>query len=186
VRIVWNEAKRASNLRKHGVDFAAVEHFDWDSAVFISDDVLDSEVRHRALGFIGLILCALVFTATDEELRVISLRKATRHEAQRYAEEIERQEEKDNRSGKSGMDESGFRARTALARDAESGCGAEAWTPQAGAAEGSDHASPGCGSCGRLSSGGQRLAKPYQRDAVAVCEEAKKGGSVVSRLLHSR
>ena len=81
MRIVWNEAKRASNLRKHRVDFAAVERFDWDSAIFISDDVLDGEVRHRALGFIGITLYALVFTATAEELRVISLRKATRHEA---------------------------------------------------------------------------------------------------------
>ena len=90
MRIVWNEAKRASNLRKHRVDFAAVERFDWDSAIFISDDVLDGEVRHRALGFIGITLYALVFTATAEELRVISLRKATRHEARKYAEEIGR------------------------------------------------------------------------------------------------
>ena len=82
VKIVWDEAKRASNLRKHGADFAAVEGFDWDTVIFLADDVLDHEVRHRTLGFIGVALYALVFTATDEELRVISLRKATRHEAE--------------------------------------------------------------------------------------------------------
>lgn len=90
MRIVWDEAKRASNLRKHGMDFAASDRFDWDSVVFISDDVLDGEVRHRALGFVGVTLCALVFTATDDELRVISLRKATKHEARKYAHEFGR------------------------------------------------------------------------------------------------
>ena len=83
VKIVWDEAKRASNLRKHGADFAAVQRLDWDSVIFISDDVLDGEVRHRALGFIDVALHALVFTAMEEELRVISLRKATKHEARK-------------------------------------------------------------------------------------------------------
>lgn len=43
-----------------------------------------------ALGFIGVRLYALVFTATQEELRLISVRQATKHEALKYAEEIER------------------------------------------------------------------------------------------------
>ena len=73
MKLVWNEAKRASNLRKHRVDFAAVERFDWDTAIFVSEDVLDGEMRHRALGFIDVTLHALVFTATNAELRVISL-----------------------------------------------------------------------------------------------------------------
>jgi uncharacterized DUF497 family protein len=34
---IWDEAKRLSNLAKHGVDFRSVEGFDWDFASFIED-----------------------------------------------------------------------------------------------------------------------------------------------------
>ena len=30
----WDETKRAENRRKHGVDFAIVEEFDWDRQLF--------------------------------------------------------------------------------------------------------------------------------------------------------
>ena len=29
----WDEAKRQSNAQKHGIDFAAVEAFDWEAAL---------------------------------------------------------------------------------------------------------------------------------------------------------
>jgi hypothetical protein len=32
-RFVWDERKRTANLRKHGIDFAIVERFEFDSAV---------------------------------------------------------------------------------------------------------------------------------------------------------
>lgn len=37
----WDEAKRQSNLRKHGLDFAEVDHFDWDDPVTYVDDRKD-------------------------------------------------------------------------------------------------------------------------------------------------
>jgi uncharacterized DUF497 family protein len=33
----WDETKRAENRRKHGVDFAIVEGFDWDKANVFED-----------------------------------------------------------------------------------------------------------------------------------------------------
>jgi uncharacterized DUF497 family protein len=33
----WDEAKRLSNLRKHGTDFADIEDFDWQGAQYRDD-----------------------------------------------------------------------------------------------------------------------------------------------------
>jgi uncharacterized DUF497 family protein len=34
----WDEAKRKTNLSKHGVDFAVVESFVWEEAMVIPDN----------------------------------------------------------------------------------------------------------------------------------------------------
>jgi uncharacterized DUF497 family protein len=34
----WDEGKRKANISKHGVDFAAIELFDWEDAVVQIDD----------------------------------------------------------------------------------------------------------------------------------------------------
>ncbi len=86
--ITWNEAKRASNLAKHGLDFADTVHFDFDTALVEADDRRDyGERREIALGWCGLRLCVLVFVRRpNDELRVISFRRANRREVRRYAE----------------------------------------------------------------------------------------------------
>ncbi len=86
--ITWDEAKRASNLTKHGLDFAEVVHFDFDTALHEIDDREDyDEFREIAIGWCGARLCFLVFVRRgNDELRVISFRKATRQEVRRYAE----------------------------------------------------------------------------------------------------
>ena len=86
--ITWDEAKRVSNLAKHGVDFAEVAHFDFATALHEVDDREDyGELREIAIGWCGARLCFLVFVRRgDDELRVISFRKATKQEVRRYAE----------------------------------------------------------------------------------------------------
>ena len=51
----WDEAKRASNLAKHGIDFEEVRSFDWDRAP-IQEDLRrdDGERRHKAVGVMWL------------------------------------------------------------------------------------------------------------------------------------
>jgi uncharacterized DUF497 family protein len=85
--ITWDEAKRASNLTKHGLDFAEVVHFDFDTALHEIDDREDyGEFREIVIGWRGARLCFLVFVRRgNDELRVISFRKATRQEVRRYA-----------------------------------------------------------------------------------------------------
>jgi uncharacterized protein len=86
--ITWDEAKRASNLTKHGLDFAEVAHFDFDTALHEIDDREDyCELLEIATGWCGLRLCFPIFVRRgDDEIRVISFRKATKQEVRRYAE----------------------------------------------------------------------------------------------------
>ena len=80
----WDEGKRARNLAKHGVDFAAMGDFEWDTAR-VADDLRSSEPRRVAIGYIGRRLHVVVFTDRAHH-RIIRLRKANRREERRYAE----------------------------------------------------------------------------------------------------
>jgi uncharacterized DUF497 family protein len=85
MRFEWDEGKRAANLAKHGVDFASVEEFDFESATILLDNRKDyGENRQNALGFIGIRLHVLTFTRRGETLRIISLRKANAREVKSY------------------------------------------------------------------------------------------------------
>lgn len=79
----WDEAKRAANLAKHGVDFARVAEFDWPNAV-ISRQIIRGEPRFRTLGRIGSRVCVLIWTRREAAMRIISLRKANRREMVYY------------------------------------------------------------------------------------------------------
>ena len=83
---VWDERKRASNLKKHGVDFAIVRNFDFETALVLRDDRKDyGEQRYRAFGAINGRLHALIFTRRGGRTRVISLRKSNAREIAAYA-----------------------------------------------------------------------------------------------------
>jgi uncharacterized DUF497 family protein len=82
----WDEAKRAGNLAKHGVDFAGMDEFDWSGAIVIPDTLhAYGETRFRAAGLIGQRLHMVVFTPRNGRLRIVSLRKANRRERERWA-----------------------------------------------------------------------------------------------------
>ncbi|MBD1858555.1 MULTISPECIES: BrnT family toxin [Leptolyngbya] len=83
----WNRDKAAANLRKHGIDFAdAVFVFSDDLAITIPDERFDEE-RFVTIGVdaFGRVL-VVVYTLRDDEIRVISARRATRQERQQYEE----------------------------------------------------------------------------------------------------
>ena len=81
----WDEAKRQSNAQKHGIDFAAIETFDWDTALVERSD-RGGEVRYVAIGYIDVRLHCIAFTERWTGIRVISLRRASRREERRYAQ----------------------------------------------------------------------------------------------------
>ena len=85
--ILFDPGKDAANKRKHGISLSRAEDFDFEAAVFVIDDREDyGEVRFRAVGFLDDRLYSLVFMLDGENVRAISLRKATRHEAKEYKE----------------------------------------------------------------------------------------------------
>lgn len=88
----WDEAKASTNVRKHGVSFEdAMLVFSDPFALVDQDRVAGGELRWHTLGLVGGILLLLVAhtvrsEAEDEIIRIISARRATRKERQRYDE----------------------------------------------------------------------------------------------------
>ncbi len=83
---IWDENKRADNLRKHGVDFSVARQFDFGAATTVVDDRREyGEVRYRALGVVDGKAYVLVFTRRGDRIRIISARRAHRREVSRYA-----------------------------------------------------------------------------------------------------
>lgn len=86
MRFEWDEGKRAANIAKHGVDLAAIEEFDFESAAIVPDMRQEyGEAREIAVGLIGVRLHVVVFTRRGRNIRIISLRKANAREVKSYA-----------------------------------------------------------------------------------------------------
>ncbi|MDZ7993536.1 MAG: BrnT family toxin [Nostoc sp. EfeVER01] len=83
----WDRDKAAANLRKHGVDFAdAVTVFSDDLAITITDERFDEE-RFITIGIDAFSrVLVVVYTWRNDEIRLISARKATRYELKQYEE----------------------------------------------------------------------------------------------------
>jgi uncharacterized protein len=67
VHYSFDPAKQASNLKKHGFDFADA---------------------HRVIGPLGDTLVAIVTAETEDRIRIVSMRKADRHEQAIYRESL--------------------------------------------------------------------------------------------------
>jgi len=80
--ITYDETKRQANIQKHGLDFVGVEAILDHPVVSVEDDLeAYGEQRINMLGFLnGQIVC-ITYTERNDDLHVISLRKATRNEA---------------------------------------------------------------------------------------------------------
>ena len=89
MRFIWDEAKRESNLRKHGLDFADGPRV-FDGIVVQQPDTRFhyDEHRHIAVGMLDTLVVIVVHVETDETIRIISMRRATRNETNFYYENI--------------------------------------------------------------------------------------------------
>jgi uncharacterized DUF497 family protein len=89
MRFEWDEAKRRSNLRDHGIDFAAVERVLAGANITFLDDRFDyGEARLLTFGLLNGEVVAITHTETDEVIRVISFRKASKNEEKTYFKEV--------------------------------------------------------------------------------------------------
>ncbi len=83
--VEWDQRKRVRNLVKHGVDFTAIEGFDWD-AVLTREDTRSAydETRFVSISLAGDRLYVAVWTERGANRRLISLRKANKREGAIY------------------------------------------------------------------------------------------------------
>jgi uncharacterized DUF497 family protein len=85
MRFEWDDAKRRGNLKRHGIDFAVVEKVLNGDTFTVLDDRFDyGEMRFQTLGLLRDEVVAITHTESDEVIRVISIRKATKHEEESY------------------------------------------------------------------------------------------------------
>ena len=86
---VWDEAKRRLSLRKHGIDFADANRI-FRGVTFTAEDTREDygEQRFLTLGLLADQVVSVTHTEQGEEIRIISIRKATKHEARFYFSQI--------------------------------------------------------------------------------------------------
>jgi len=81
MQYTWDEPKRQKNLNKRGLDFAEAEKVFRGQTFTFEDDRMDyGELRWVTLGFLGDRVVVVVHTETEDEIRIISMRKAVRNE----------------------------------------------------------------------------------------------------------
>ncbi len=90
MRFEWDENKRISNLDKHGLDFADAEIVFSDPNAFSGPDDRYNDDRWQLVGkLIDTIIVLVAYIEPDSEtIRVISMRKTTSREKERYLQEL--------------------------------------------------------------------------------------------------
>lgn len=90
MRFEWDEAKNNINIRKHGIDFNDVtEMFTHPMLNMLDTRAQYGEERWIGLGLMSATVALVVYTERQGDvIRIISARKATKHEAKRYEQAI--------------------------------------------------------------------------------------------------
>jgi len=90
MEFTWSQAKRASNIKTHRLDFIDAQSvFDGMTYTFEDDRFSSDEQRFVTLGLLAGISVSIVHTENEHEIRIISFRKATKRESQIYFDAIQ-------------------------------------------------------------------------------------------------
>ena len=90
MRFSWSERKRAINLKEHGLDFVDAARVFEGLTFSYEDDRFDyGEQRFITLGLLAGVPISIAHTETEDEIRVISFRKATSREARLYFNQVQ-------------------------------------------------------------------------------------------------
>jgi uncharacterized protein len=90
IRFEWDAQKNSNNRKKHGIDFETAKLiFDDPFCITFIERESGGEERWHAIGSLeGIIIIVVVHTylddGSDEVIRIISARRATRHERKLY------------------------------------------------------------------------------------------------------
>ena len=81
MRFTWHEPKRQATIVRRGLDFASAEQvFAGPTFTFEDDRRSYSEQRWVTLGLLHTTVVVIVHTETEDEIHVISMRKAEKDE----------------------------------------------------------------------------------------------------------
>ena len=85
----WDNTKRKTNIEKHGIDFIDAPIIFSGYTITIEDDRYDyGEERFVTFGILDGRVVAVVHTETENLIRIISIRKATKNEEKEYFSQI--------------------------------------------------------------------------------------------------
>jgi len=82
VKIEFDPAKDAANIKKHGISLARAA--DLQVLAAVEDTRFQTEIRLRAYGTIDGVAHCLAYTVRNDSIRPISLRRAHAKEMKRY------------------------------------------------------------------------------------------------------
>ncbi|MGN0483504.1 MAG: BrnT family toxin [Lachnospiraceae bacterium] len=91
IKFEWDDNKALINIEKHGISFneASTVFFDENAILFDDPDHSQEEERFLLLGISNqakmLIVCHC-YRGSDDVIRLISARKATKNETKQYSE----------------------------------------------------------------------------------------------------
>jgi len=88
---LWDETKRDSNLRKHGLDFkdTYLVYDNPEKCTYESSRAGEHRLMDLAFAVVRGRLLALVYTKRGDDVRVISFRPASREERRQYEQDKE-------------------------------------------------------------------------------------------------
>jgi uncharacterized DUF497 family protein len=96
--VEWDEQRRHTNIAKHGVEFVAAASVFDGPILEVEDRRRDyGEMRFQALGNVAAQVIHVVYTWRGRRRRIISARRASRDERQRYYAGIQRSAGRDDR-----------------------------------------------------------------------------------------
>jgi uncharacterized DUF497 family protein len=81
----WDEAKRLSNITKHGLDFVRAQRVFDDRPRMTVESSRGEEQRFLSIASLDAVLVALTWTVRDDDtIRIISVRRARDAEKRQY------------------------------------------------------------------------------------------------------
>ena len=91
MKFEWDGTKNEENIRKHGIDFRdVVEMFDHPMLAYLDTRQDYGEDRWIGIGLLRNIVAVVVYLEweNEETIRIISARKARRHESEEYHKRV--------------------------------------------------------------------------------------------------
>lgn len=85
----WDTKKRQTNIKKHGIDFSELKKVFEKPMLTRLDNREDyGETRWISLGDLNGKIVILVYTETENNVRLISARRATKNEENIYCKKV--------------------------------------------------------------------------------------------------